>query len=178
MTLPAKLRQETHTYLTCPYDGCDGEHSVGHLLDGRATSFGPWSCASCGRTFSGNVAKDGTITLEERSGVMQEGLVLLSVSLTEGSPLYFVVRDRHFFPLEEGETEEDRWEKKRYFYEEHTCPTNFIPVAEVMTPTDSDPHGVFKLIGISRPYAPGELDGPELQDHIRDLFRKLGVSHP
>lgn len=182
MTLPVKLRQETHTYLACPYQGCEGEHGVGHLLDGQAHSFGPWSCDDCGRVFSGNVTKDGTITLEERPGVKQEGLVLLRGAQTNGQPLYFVVHDRNFFPLEDGETEEDRHAQKHYFYEEHTCPTNYIPIFALVTPDDPDPHGALEFVGVSHLYWPKELDVWSVSDrrdeHVRALFRKLNVPYP
>lgn len=180
--LPVKLRQETYTYLACPYKGCEGERSVGHLLDGQAHSFGTWSCDACGRMFSGNVTKEGVITLEERPGVVQECLVLLRGAQANGGPLYFVVHDRHFLPLEEGETEEDRYERKRFFYEEHTCPTNYIPIFALVTPDDPDPHGALEFVGISRPYQPKELDmwstSDRRDEHVRALFRKLNVPYP
>jgi len=130
--------------------------------------------------FGGSVTVDGTITVEERPGTMQEGLVLLRLQRPEG-PLYLVVHDRYFPPLEEGETENDRFDRKRFYYEEHTCPTNYIPIYDILAPEDVDPHGAFEFVGLSRPYAPEELargSEEERYAQIRELFRNLGVPYP
>lgn len=66
-------------------------------------------------------------------------LALLRLYEKDGSPVYFIVEGvahlRHETPLDD-----------EYFYGEHTCPTNFIPIEAVYTPDDDDPHGVFEYV--------------------------------
>jgi hypothetical protein len=40
-------------------------------------------------------------------------------------------------------------DNKRYFYEEHTCPTNYLGVEMVvdLNDGDTDPHGIFEFVG-------------------------------
>lgn len=52
-----------------------------------------------------------------------------------GNPVFFVV---------EGLSKSDL--DKSYYYNEHTCPVNFIPIEAVMTKEDNDPHGIFEYI--------------------------------
>ncbi len=40
-------------------------------------------------------------------------------------------------------------DSQRYYYEEHTCPSNFLGVEKVMDDSgDEDPHGIFAFVGI------------------------------
>lgn len=69
-------------------------------------------------------------------------LDLLAIDTTDG-PLYFVLEGIALF----GSEQEVR-EARGYFYEEHTCPTNFIrdPVVAIFADGDDDPHGVFRFV--------------------------------
>jgi hypothetical protein len=69
-------------------------------------------------------------------------LVLLAIDGRE-RPVYFVVEGLATYP---GETSRD--EHERYFFEEHTCPTNFIggDVVALYEDGDRDPHGAFRFV--------------------------------
>lgn len=52
------------------------------------------------------------------------------------------------------DTWEDYVEHQRYYYNEHTCPTNwFRNVEEIIFQKDKDPHGVFEFVSVE----PGRL---------------------
>lgn len=73
---------------------------------------------------------------------LRKTLVLLKIEAKAG-PIYFVVEGLQSWPLEDGQTLADACE---YFYEEHTCPTNFIDVPLISFGGDHDPHGVFEVV--------------------------------
>lgn len=73
---------------------------------------------------------------------LRKTLVLLKIESVRG-PVYFVVEGLHTWPLEDGVT---LGAANEYFYEEHTCPTNFIPIPMVSFGGDPDPHGVFEVV--------------------------------
>jgi hypothetical protein len=70
-------------------------------------------------------------------------LVLLAIDGTD-APVYFVVEG--LAPYPEDDTTRD--EHERYFYEEHTCPTNFVggDVVALYENGDRDPHGAFRFV--------------------------------
>lgn len=55
-------------------------------------------------------------------------------------------------------------ESKSYYYEEHSCPTNYIRVVEIITDGDSDPHGLFDYV-------------KTVELPIRDTIRNPGESY-
>lgn len=71
---------------------------------------------------------------------MFKTLVLLKITGPE-EPVYFIVEGcAQFEDLAEVN------DHNTYFYEEHTCPTNFIRIEAVFTPEDDDPHGTFEHV--------------------------------
>lgn len=69
-------------------------------------------------------------------------LNLLSIQLEDGSKLYLVVQG-----LSEWCPYDELQEHSRFYYEEHTCPTNYVGGRVLMLQhlKDSDPHGIFKF---------------------------------
>ena len=72
---------------------------------------------------------------------LRKTLVLLKIEGKE-APIFFVVEGLSTWPS----TREELLEHERYFYEEHTCPTNFIRIPMIATGGDCDPHGVFDFV--------------------------------
>ncbi len=72
---------------------------------------------------------------------LRKTLVLLRIDGKIG-PIYFVVEGLNTWP----ETLDEMIGHARYFYEEHTCPTNFIGVPLISIAGDHDPHGLFKFV--------------------------------
>jgi hypothetical protein len=72
---------------------------------------------------------------------MRKTLVLLRLG-TPGGPIHFVVEGVKQWPEPFAEMQDG----DRYFYEEHTCPTNFIRVPLIAFEGDLDPHGLFEHV--------------------------------
>lgn len=78
----------------------------------------------------------------------EKTLTLLRLDPQE-HPVYFVVETYGDPPA----TEDDR-EHLMYFYEEHSCPTNYIRCEAIISKNDTDPHGLFTYVrSIPRPKA-------------------------
>lgn len=130
----AELVQETKHYVKCPY--CQGsQNSVDHLF-GRDTSFGPWYCDACGKAYRGEV-KGKEIFIEKRPDQWcKNTLVFL-----RKEDILLVVKGRAFNGSMDGDP---------YYYEEHTCPVNYLreSVMVIDIPNqDKDPHGLFDYLG-------------------------------
>lgn len=116
-------------------------------------------------------------------------LVLLAIDTAEGVPVYFIVEGL----AGTGDIKEME-EHERYFYEEHTCPTNFVGphgkdsegygVVALYHGGDRDPHGVFRYVRavwMPRRYVNakslaeqrGHNVGPNPEDIIEELFPEL-----
>jgi hypothetical protein len=79
-------------------------------------------------------------------------------------PLYFVMEERYGKP-----DEEDYQGNRQYFYEEHSCPTNWLPTCvAVIEDGDTDPHGFLTFVR-SVPIPPGYKEDPN-DERWRDLF--------
>lgn len=150
------LKTKTIHYFTCPFCDDKEEHTVDHLIDrqpnNRMATFGPWHCASCRNGINGSVGRiNGEIVLTlDPVPVVGEikytgGYVLLqSPALAEGGFIHLLVRDTHIFTVGD-KTETAR--RMKYFYDEHTCPTNWVRnIERFIEKGDTDPHGVFQYI--------------------------------
>ncbi len=102
---------------------------------------------------------------------------LLSLIVPEG-PLYFVVEGISQF--KSGQSEEDWLEGRRYWYEEHTCPTNFIRIEAIFLRDDSDPHGIFTLedaVWMTPEYLAAKEAGEE-NEYLQEVFPQLRSALP
>ena len=128
-------------YIDCPFCGAVGKEgcgSISHLL-GSDTTFGPWCCESCGKAIEGEV-RSGKVFVEKCTQHHQsDSLVLLRLDPLPKS-LFLIAKGMYW----DGNLSE---EHQRYFYEEHTCPTNILRDAqEIIYHNDSDIHGFFKFL--------------------------------
>jgi hypothetical protein len=90
-------------------------------------------------------------------------LVLLAVDTTDG-PLYFVIEGQAVY--EGKDTPDDS-----YYYEEHSCPTNYVRVAMISLNGDHDPHGVFRYV--RSVWMPKEYDEDDGGNLILSVFPEL-----
>lgn len=115
------------------------EHSCDHLQVGQ--SFGPWFCDKCGCSVKGVVTSDGA-DIDRGTKRKANALVLLRLDATglDAKPIHIVVSGMTFH--EEGEPAIFGDSGMRYFYDEGTCPWNYLrfPIKEG---NDADPHGLF-----------------------------------
>jgi len=67
-------------------------------------------------------------------------LTLLKAYTEYSTPIYLVISGVCSHTGEKEEIDDS------YFYDESTCPTNYIPIEAVMTQDDDDPHGCFTYV--------------------------------
>lgn len=92
---------------------------------------------------------------------------LLSITATDGKA-YFVVEGLQEWPS----TYEDMQIDKRYFYEEHTCPINYMRIPLISFNGDRDPHGLFKF-----EEAVWMIREDADEDYLCEIFPQLGASN-
>jgi hypothetical protein len=90
-------------------------------------------------------------------------LDLLRLYRANGEPVYFIVQGL-------GSVNDENPLDDSYLYDEHTCPTNYIPVEAIFTAQEDDPHGVFDYV--RSVWYPAAMDEPNADTDaiLRDLF--------
>lgn len=135
---------KTKRVIECPE--CEQhEFTIEHLfaahMNGRACQ---WSCGECSHRFN-FVVKDDVFTMEKIEQNHWRSLVLLQ---SEVDPKLYIVTKGFTRLMKDGVRPpyEETAEHNRYYYEEHTCPTNFMSVERIIYNGDYDPHGIFKYV--------------------------------
>lgn len=128
-------------YFVCPE--CNTPHSstFDHIKTGG--TFGPWYCDTCGSSVFGRVTKDG-VELARGNDKKAKTLVLLRLNIETDKPVHVIVKGMLFYGYDEtpGSKLQDQQSHDEYFYNEHTCPWNWIR-KPIKVGDDCDPHGVF-----------------------------------
>ncbi len=128
--------QKPERYIHCPACG-KGEHQVSHLAIGMKTA---WYCDEddCGYRFSLHVLSDTEIELV----VLDERRIKKLVTLRSSAPVTLIVEASSYLP------DKELADRDEYFYNEHTCPMNFMRnVVEIVDENgDRDPHGIFEYV--------------------------------
>lgn len=151
--LPKKTAiTSTKTYLHCPHCEKRTNSAVDHIgpdenMD-KISSFGPWYCNHCGGSYRGQFTKDGTIELLllEDKRIETRDLVMIPANLQH--PVYMILKGARYTENEGtdammGKDPNDR----TFFYETHSCPTNWIPnIDKMIYDGDTDPHGVIEFV--------------------------------
>jgi len=161
---------KTTSHFACPDCGAPSS-SIDHI-DTHDGSFGPWYCDECGIGVWGKFSA-GTLSLERHTERKVDTLVLLKHHRDE-SALFIVVDgmllQKEGEPLDLGEANGH----KAYFYDDHTCPKNYLGVHAVIEGDDQDPHGVFQFVAqILRPdgFDGCNVDWTELFPQLRNAPR-------
>jgi hypothetical protein len=141
-----RVELKTKRYFTCP-NGCKHEMTVEHLLgdgpcgvtkDYPKRQAGPWYCDECGQGWKLTYDAD-SVDVEPVKGKKVDQWVILELP-PQTEPIRFKVKAMRI----DRELDESA---DQYFYEEHTCPTNWLRrVEEVSIGEDDDPHGLFKHV--------------------------------
>lgn len=161
---------KTDRYFMCP-NGCEHKFFVEHLLiemeqdihgwgKHEQRTAGPWYCDTCGQGWSLVLFKTGLVQVEKtkREGKKKDCWVILEIP-PQSQPIRLKVRGMYFG----ASINQEELDYKRYFYEEHTCPTNYFrSVAEITIGDDSDPHGLANLIAVYDVDASEEADASPL----------------
>lgn len=145
--------QITKTHIVCPH--CEHvDSSIDHLIAARREcSWGRWYCDECGGGYEGTVSAEGAVTVQKAKcgESFTRGLDLLCIP-PQQHPVYFVVLASHPTGRDANGT--------RYYYEEHSCPTNWLrKILLVCVEGDQDPHGLIKYIETA-PYNEKVVDDP------------------
>lgn len=139
-------------YIACPACGT-GRHGVSHLVALGRVTFGPWYCDACGHGFTGEVVDAHTVVTRPHGDRKVPTLVTLELPPQAG-PVRFLVEGMRFVPADGSDDGEDHDAQDAYFYEEHTCPSNWLGVDVVAPDGDPDPHGLFRWVST-------EVDQPQ-----------------
>jgi hypothetical protein len=137
----------THRYIICPYCGED-EKRIDHLEPARIneSTFGPWSCDECGKSYRGKFTESGW-EIELLPEECKRVLVELQHHLHHD--LKLIVWGLHFTGAvwNKDDSEETYDDHHKFYYNEHTCPTNYLSgVVEIIEGDSNDPHGVFEFV--------------------------------
>jgi hypothetical protein len=124
-------------YIRCPACG-KGEFAVSHLPVGTKTA---WYCDECGVHFHLHVLSESQV---ETAVDPSERIEKTLVTLRSEQPVTILLEGMRF--VRPGKP--DDGDHDRYFYEEHSCPTNWLRhVLQVRDDTgDDDPHGIFAYV--------------------------------
>ena len=137
-----------HDLAICPWCGAESGHRVDHLYGDKAWhEAGPWYCDKCRQPFRVkiNAPGDVEVTRTGARGIISRSLALLKFDGKNG-PVFFVMdHDRYREDTTEGD--EQNQESQRYFFEEHSCPTNWLhECVAVIEDGDTDPHGFLDFV--------------------------------
>lgn len=128
-------------YVNCPVCG-EGETRVDHCKNGFSSA---WYCDDCGVRYEINRIGD-----QFRLQPLKERKLKTLVTLESEGPVRLLVEGMEFTNAD-GSRDLDSEHHSSYFYDEHTCPTNFMGnVVRIIDPIDgdTDPHGIFAFVSV------------------------------
>lgn len=123
---------QTKNYAICPC--CEKPDStIDHLLNTDTST--SWYCDNCGERYSISFKKTGEVFTQATGERVNKNIVLL-----KNGNVGLVVEGMSFSGAESNQ---------EYYYNEHTCPTNYMKnvLAVIdLEHNDSDPHGIFEYV--------------------------------
>jgi hypothetical protein len=134
----------SHDFAICPH--CNGQTGsrIDHLYPGPTTA-GPWACDICGHWFDVKINGPKNVELtpaKSKNEPVRDGYALLRFDGMEG-PVFFIMKCSRY----RVESDEEQQSSDRFFFEEHSCPTNWLrDCVEVISAGDIDPHGFLKFV--------------------------------
>ena len=159
-----KMRTKSVRYFDC----LCGEKSwtLDHLWQGRpSTSWGPWYCDKCLRSYHGDVLGEET-TIKATKNAVIHGTSLLRLSPLD-APLHVLVKSNSFSGWDDSKNPD-----MTFLYEEHQCPQNIMhDVCDVFLGANQDPHGLFEWLG----FAPEPYDQTPEADQRAFILKHFGV---
>ena len=174
----AELR--THVRVVCPHCGV-GDSRVDHLFEDKPRDAGPWYCDECGKSYVVRAYPDRRVEVEKRDEIKIKTFDLLMLP-PQDKPVYFVLSGMRF----EGNRwpSDDEVESKRFYYESHSCPTNWLKPDMVMGfmdgDWDTDPHGLLRFVAFrdESTFPPDEHWGPNARDDAQEQFVRDNMNTP
>lgn len=132
-------------YADCPLCS-DHEFRIDHLAIGQPAY---WSCDSCGEEIQ--FIREGLTEFRVApTGKKRKAPITVTLRSDTVPPIEVKVNTWKYPPLYGEEwTQEEFLDHERFFFEEHTCPTNWLrDVEEITFEGDHDPHGLFKFVSV------------------------------
>lgn len=149
--MQAALILHTYRTVTCPHCNKDSGSRIDHLLppnESAVCAFGPWYCGECGKPFQGATnPKFNAVEVVKSDSRLDVKVPTLDLMVLppQKHPVYFVLRGSDYRP--EGMGSMHPHPNKPYFYDEHSCPTNWLRnVDRVIIESDDDPHGLIQFV--------------------------------
>jgi len=144
------VKPVNHPYIPCISPGCSGERKA--YFWGRSSV--EWGCQKCGNIFR-ITDKNGSYEVEP-TGKKDTQVTVTLRSCTE--PPITVKLNTWKGSYFDNDTQEEYEDSQRYFYNEHTCPTNWTREIEMIEcDGDKDPHGLFEFVSVE----PGWYKDPD-----------------
>lgn len=129
-------------FVTC--GNCSERISVENAFqhDSKQTQYDQ-TCGDCGQKWKYEINRDlqTVVSLEKDGEPFLIHILLKQVNTTE--PVFIVIKCAHRDASEDLQELDDHLV---YYYEEHTCPTNFLGVELIVRNGDADPHGIFEYV--------------------------------
>jgi predicted RNA-binding Zn-ribbon protein involved in translation (DUF1610 family) len=160
-----KAVTSTKTFVHCPNCGAQAS-SIDHLFAKREFKT-TWGCDSCGSYF--DLLVDGPdrveVGINNERGVSVPCLHVLALR-PRAHPVFAVISARDY-----GRKEKP-FDGAEYFYNEHTCPTNWTSDIEMLIDDgDGDPHGVFEYV--ESVDLPPDMSPEDMDEFIHKSFPHL-----
>jgi len=136
------VQAKTHLYVSCP--GCiKGSSRADQLHTGFKTT---WSCSKCQVEFS--IERISEFDFETFVTSRKNTPVTVTLqSITE--PKITLKLNTWKYAHSQNDTTEDYRDHQQYFYDLHTCPTNWTrDIVQIEFEGDKDPHGVFEFVSV------------------------------
>lgn len=133
-TFPSSCQK---TYAVCPHCG-ESAARVDHLIKEAPIKSGTWNCHGCGGPYSVSVSTDKVITTVKSDSPFSKRVFDLLELPPQQHSIYFVVERKDWGIQGFDPT---------YYYNEHTCPTNWLSEVHMVIDEDNtDPHGLFRFV--------------------------------
>ena len=148
---------EVKHFIECPHCGFS-KSRIDHLFtkENKSINFGPWYCDECGKAYKGEVVGRDVFVEKIKDKRKDKCIVFL-----KNSNVLIAVKSYYY----NGKIENENFMN---FYNEHTCPTNYLGVEMVvdLNKNEIDPHGIFEFVSAVKWF---DTESEE------DIFKKLPI---
>lgn len=159
----------------CPH--CNNhKFNYEHLCQQEVAGEWRWFCNNCGSEISFSLNEQLELEVTNiKVAKHPKALVLLRLEPNDGDslkkPLYLIISTLNYRHTEDLAEYADQ---QAYYYNEHTCPSNFLGGNTVIYGNDDDPHGIFQFVEAI--WMPEGFDSTEFHNNGSDyttLFQSL-----
>jgi len=136
------VQAKTQLHTPCP--GCTvGHFRADHLSIGFSTR---WACDKCHKEFTLTRVSEHYFETE-LTGKTETPITVTLQSITE--PKITLKLNTWKYAHSQNDTPDEFYSYTQYFYDEHTCPTNWVgDIVQIEFQGDTDPHGVFQFVSV------------------------------